>query len=68
MKMLDPQADAGRRAWLPCPHCSDNTRLYLLFSEVNMIWVQCGKCLRRWWHDTGFGRGGRPECLFDMLW
>lgn len=65
--MLDPQADAGRQVWLPCPHCGNDTGLYLLGSEANMAWVQCGSCLRRWWHDTGCGRGGRPEWdLFDV--
>ncbi|HEU0088321.1 MAG TPA: hypothetical protein VFQ77_11840 [Pseudonocardiaceae bacterium] len=64
--MLDRQADISRQAWLPCPHCSNNTGLYLLYSEANMVWVQCGKCLRRWWHDTGCGRGGRVERLFDV--
>lgn len=64
--MLDPQADIGRHVWLPCPHCGDNTGLYLLDYEVNMVWVQCGNCLRRWWHDTGCGRGGGPERLFDV--
>jgi hypothetical protein len=67
--MLDPQADIGRRAWLPCRYCSDNsdnsdnTALYLLDSHVNLVWVQCGKCLRRWWHDTGVGHGRH---LFDV--
>lgn len=65
--MLDRQADIGRQVWLPCPHCDDNTGLYFLDYEVNMVWVQCGNCLRRWWHDTGCGRGGRPhDCLFDV--
>jgi hypothetical protein len=30
----------------------------------NMVWVQCGHCLRHWWHDTGVGRVRRPEHLF----
>lgn len=64
--MLDPQADIGRHVWIPCPHCGDSSGLYLLFSDVNLAWVQCGKCLRRWWHDTGCGRGGRPPRLFDV--
>ncbi|MGH3884433.1 MAG: hypothetical protein ACRDRY_00800 [Pseudonocardiaceae bacterium] len=64
--MLDPQADLGRRVWLPCSHCSSDTALYLLASDVNLVWVQCGNCLRRWWHDTGFGRGGRPNHLDDV--
>ncbi|MGH3612408.1 MAG: hypothetical protein ACRDRK_07375 [Pseudonocardia sp.] len=62
--MLDPQADTGRHVWVPCPHCGGTAGLYLLHSEVNLVWVQCGDCLRRWWHDTGFGRGGRPDGLF----
>jgi len=61
--MLDPQADPGRHVWLPCSHCGDTAGLYLLDSEVNLVWVQCANCLRRWWHDTGFGRGGRPDGL-----
>lgn len=61
--MLDPQAHIGRRVWLPCRYCSDSTALYLLASDVNLIWVQCDNCLRRWWHDTGVGRGGRPDDL-----
>jgi hypothetical protein len=63
---LDSQADIGRRAWLPCAYCGDNTALYLLASDANLVWVQCGKCLRRWWHDTGVGRGRHPEHLFDV--
>ena len=62
--MLDAQANPGRRAWLPCIHCGD-TPLYLLDSDVNVVWVQCGTCLRRWWHDTGVGSQRRPEHLFD---
>lgn len=66
MMMLDPQADAARRAWLPCPHCGNDTGLYLLYSEANLIWVQCRNCLCRWWHDTGCGRGRGPQRLFDV--
>ena len=64
--ILDPQADLGRRVWLPCCHCGDNNALYLLGYDVNLVWVQCGNCLRRWWHDTGVGRGGRPEQLDEV--
>jgi len=59
--MVDPQADPGRRVWLSCPYCGDATGLYLLGCEVSFVWVQCGHCLRRWWHNTGFGRGRRPS-------
>jgi hypothetical protein len=38
--MLDAQADLGRRTWLPCPHCYDNSPLYLLDYDVNLVWVQ----------------------------
>ena len=64
--MLDRQADPGRRAWLPCQYCGD-TPVYLLASDVNLVWVQCCTCLRRWWHDTGCGHGSRPDDdLFDV--
>ncbi|HEV7452768.1 MAG TPA: hypothetical protein VGO16_15550 [Pseudonocardiaceae bacterium] len=64
--MLDPQADPGRRAWLPCPHCYDNPALlYLLDFDINLVWVQCANCLRRWWH-TGVGHRKHPEHLFDV--
>ncbi|HEY6422194.1 MAG TPA: hypothetical protein VIY28_02880 [Pseudonocardiaceae bacterium] len=64
--MLDPQADVGRRVWVPCRYCGDNAALYLLASEVNLVWVQCPSCLRRWWHDTGVGKGGHPKDLNDV--
>ncbi|MDT7712184.1 MAG: hypothetical protein QOG46_873 [Pseudonocardiales bacterium] len=66
--MLDPQADLGRRAWLPCQYCYAKAPLYLLDFDLNLVWVQCGNCLRRWWHDTGVGVGHRrhPEDLFDV--
>ena len=64
--MLDSQADIGRRVWLPCRYCSNNTALYLLASDVILVWVLWGKCLRRWWHYTGVGKGGRPIDLDDV--
>ncbi len=64
--MLDAQADPGRRAWLPCIHCGD-TPLYLLDYNVNLVWVQCGACLRRWWHDTGVGNRRHPKHLFELF-
>ena len=63
---LDPQADIGRRAWLPCPNCYHTGPLYLLDFDINLVWVQCGNCLRRWWHDTGFGAGNRPAEVDEM--
>jgi hypothetical protein len=64
--ILDPQADIGRRAWLPCPNCYHTGPLYLLDFDINLVWVQCGNCLRRWWHDTGVGHRKHPEYLFDV--
>jgi len=64
--MLDPQADISRRVWLPCTYCDNNTALYLLDSDVNLVWVQCGTCLHRWWLDTGVGRGRHSEHLDDV--
>src|SRR5881398_951415 len=52
--MLDPHADLGRRAWMACPSCA-TTPVYLLDCDINLIWLQCGTCLRRWWHDTQVG-------------
>jgi hypothetical protein len=63
--MLDPHADLGRRAWLPCPSCG-TTPVYLLDCDINLIWLQCGTCLRRWWHDTGVGHRKDPAHLFDV--
>jgi hypothetical protein len=57
--ILDPHADLGRRAWLPCPSCG-TTPVYLLDYDINLIWVQCGSCLRRCWHDTGVGPETQP--------
>ena len=64
--MRDPQADPGRRAWLPCVSCGSTTPLYLLHCEVNLVWVQCNHCLQRWWHDTGIGHPRYPQQLFDV--
>jgi hypothetical protein len=63
--MLDPQADRGRRAWLPCAFCGADTPLYLLHCDINLVWVQCATCLRRWWYDTGVGHRRYPEYHFD---
>jgi hypothetical protein len=63
--MLDPHADLGRRAWLPCPSCGTNP-VYLLDCDINLIWVQCGTCLRRGWFDTGVGHPRSSDYLFDV--
>jgi hypothetical protein len=63
---LDPSADPGRRAWLPCP-CCDHGRdcpdcragrtcgrhwQYLLGNSASTVHLQCPSCLYVWWHDT----------------
>lgn len=68
--MLDPDADLGRRAWLPCPRCCtdgcstcavgttcDLHWRYLLANEARLVFLQCPGCMHRWWHDTEFGVG-----------
>jgi len=41
--MLDPQADLGRRAWLPCPYCHDNAPLYRRVPQHHAAaWACCG--------------------------
>lgn len=73
--MLDSDADLGRRAWLPCPHCPDTVCsacaagvccdrhwCYLLASQTRLVFLQCSVCLHRWWHDTECGVGDdRPD-------
>lgn len=57
---LDPSVDIGRKVWRPCSHCSNEAGLFLLKSQANMVYVQCGSCHTCWWLDTGHGVGGRP--------
>jgi hypothetical protein len=66
---IDPSADIGRRAWLPCPHCRDHDGCptcaagrtcpdhwrYLLSSKGRMLHLQCPACAHLWSHDSGFG-------------
>jgi hypothetical protein len=73
----DAAADIGRRAWVTCPRCADETGCgpcgdgrncdahwrFLLAVEGRRIFVQCRSCWQRWWHDTGFGAGDRPQAL-----
>jgi hypothetical protein len=39
--------------------------VYLLDCDINLIWLQCGTCLRRWWHDTQVGHPKNPLHWFD---
>lgn len=58
---LDPSADIGRKVWRPCSYCSAEDGLYLLKTDVNLVYVQCGSCHTCWWLDTGHGVGKRPK-------
>jgi primosomal protein N' len=63
---LDPSADLGRRAWLPCPHCEraascpqcsagltcDEHWQYLLSNDAQVLHLQCPDCAGLWDHDT----------------
>jgi hypothetical protein len=40
--------------------------VYLLDCDINLIWVQCGTCLRRAWHDTRIGHPRSSDYLFDV--
>lgn len=65
--MLDPDADLGRRAWLPCPRCCDVHWRYLLANETRLVFLQCPGCMYRWWHDTEFGVGHNQPNPPDLL-
>lgn len=43
--------------------CCDAHWCFLLAAEGPRLFVQCHRCWRRWWHDTGFGVGDRPAEL-----
>jgi len=77
--MLDPDADLGRRAWLPCPRCRDDGCAacaagttcgqhwrYLLANDTRLVFLQCPICRHRWWHDTEFGVGARPPEYYQL--
>ncbi|MER7208154.1 hypothetical protein [Streptosporangium sp. NPDC000239] len=75
MLPIDPHADLGRRAWVPCPgcrddrdcapcsdgrNCSDHWR-YLIRTTGSLLHLQCPGCTHLWSHETNFGAGGgRP--------
>ncbi|GAA3430282.1 hypothetical protein ACWDTT_10065 [Streptosporangium sandarakinum] len=75
MLPIDPCADLGRRAWVPCPGCGDHRDCadcgagrncadhwrYLLGVTGSRLHLQCPGCTHLWVHETGFGAGGpRP--------
>ncbi|MEU6279613.1 hypothetical protein [Streptomyces sp. NPDC047028] len=69
MLPLDPQADIGRRAWLPCPNCDDRAHCatcrrdapctahwrYLLSNTGSLLHLQCPSCTHVWTHESHFG-------------
>lgn len=78
--MLDADADICRRASVSCRACDESGRCrscragrtcpehwcYLLSAQIRHLFVQCGICHRRWWHDTGVGVADRPPWLEDL--
>ncbi|MFE1556237.1 hypothetical protein ACFW6V_14820 [Streptomyces sp. NPDC058734] len=69
MLPLDPQAEIGRRAWVPCPGCEDTRDCepcaerracsrhwrYLLSNKGSLLHLQCPGCTHVWTHESGFG-------------
>ncbi|MBY8885881.1 hypothetical protein K7472_13595 [Streptomyces sp. PTM05] len=69
MLPIDPSADLGRRAWVPCPGCADHQDCgtcdagrtcaehwrYLLSNKGRTLHLQCPNCAHLWSHDSGFG-------------
>jgi hypothetical protein len=66
MLPIDPQADASRRAWLPCPDCDhgagcDDCRddrncgvhwQFLISNNASVVHLQCPSCAQLWSVDT----------------
>ncbi|MEU6734065.1 hypothetical protein [Streptomyces physcomitrii] len=74
MMPLDPMADIGRRAWLPCPNCAHGADCgtcgagrsctrhwqYLLSNKGPRVFLQCPDCTHLWDTDPrGDGTRGR---------
>ena len=70
---IDPDADRGRRAWLPCPHCDHGRHCaecrsrrncgdhwqYLLSNQAWVVHLQCPTCGHLWATDARWRRGRR---------
>jgi ribosomal protein L32 len=66
MLPIDPDADRGRRAWLPCPWCHHEAGCavcragrncdvhwqYLLSNQATLVHLQCPTCGQVWMTDT----------------
>ncbi|MFB9837679.1 hypothetical protein [Actinoallomurus acaciae] len=69
MLPIDPGADIGRRAWIPCPRCRDHEGCdtcgtgrtctahwrYLLANRGRVLYLQCPSCTHLWEHETPAG-------------
>ena len=78
--MRDAAAMIGARAWVPCPRCDSSATCgacwanencgehwcFLLGVEGRFVFLQCGSCRYRWWHDTEFGEGDRPAGVDEL--
>ncbi|MGV9775593.1 hypothetical protein [Streptosporangium sp. NPDC003464] len=76
MLPIDPHADLGRRAWVPCPACRDDRDCadclggrncgehwrYLIGNTGSRLHLQCPGCTHLWDHETHFGAGGTRPC------
>lgn len=74
---IDPRADRGRRAWLPCPNCNHgqdcsscrNKRScqthwqYLLKNAGTRVSLQCPTCAHRWSVDTARMYARKPSVV-----
>ena len=75
MLPIDPGADKGRRAWVPCPGCDDERGCatceagrtcadhwrYLLSNQGRLVHLQCPNCAHLWVWDSRFGAEGAPR-------
>ena len=75
MLPIDPDADVGRRAWLPCPNCNHGAGCqecqssrncgthwqYLLSNDATVIYLQCPDCAHLWSTDTRRRRSRRSD-------
>ncbi len=78
--MRDPDARPDRRVWTGCVVCPDGSDCpecdgrrtcerhwrFLLDAQGRRVFLQCPRCLHRWWHDTRFGVGGREHDVEDL--
>lgn len=74
---IDPGADRGRRAWLPCPHCDHGRDCpqcqsnencpshwqYLLKNAGTRVSLQCPACAQLWTVDTAQMGRSEPEVV-----